>query len=331
VTGPLEELGESNLPPGEHVGPEGAADAGGEVLGVRLYPEWDYQIEDYKDDWCRVIEERLPEGSSVFADETLARHGTLVNGLKRQFQRIRREELEKLRRQAEGDELDLEALTEALIERRSGHPPSERLYIKRQKQLRDVAVAFLVDLSSSTHQSVQGGARTILDIEKESLLLMAEALESLGDPYAIYGFSGYGRQKVSFYVAREFGEPYTRQVRDRVGGMTGRLENRDGAAIRHAVRKLMAQPARVRLLFLLSDGRPLDCGCRQYVERYAQEDTRMALREARMQGVHPFCITVDRFAQRYLSRMYGQVHYTIIDQVTALPGRLPVIYRRLTT
>ncbi len=132
-------------------------------------------------------------------------------------------------------------------------------------------------------------------------------------------------------MAKEFEERYSQAVRQRIGAMSGRLENRDGTAIRHTVRKLLAQPARVRLLILLSDGRPLDCGCRQYFERYAQEDTRMALREARRQHIHPFCITVDRQAQRYLSRMYGQVQYTIIDQVSALPHRLPNIYRRLTT
>jgi len=315
-------------------GPVAAAERENRPRGVKaisLYPEWDWHIEDYKDDWCRVVEEGLPEGSSAFARDTLEDFGPIVGRLKRQFQRIRREEFEKLRRQPEGDELDLEALIAAVVDRKGGHPPSDRVYIRRQKQVRDVAVAFLVDMSSSTQQVVQSSGKTILDIEKESLLLMAEALESLGDAYAIYGFSGYGRQRVSFYVAKEFAERYTTSVRRRIAGMSGRLENRDGAAIRHTTQRLLKQPARVRLLILLSDGRPLDCGCRQYFERYAQEDTRIALREARRQGIHPFCITVDRQAQRYLSQMYHQVQFTIIDQVSALPHRLPNIYRRLTT
>lgn len=295
------------------------------------YPEWDWQIQDYKERWTQVIEEGLSEASDQFATETMLTHGALVKNLRRQFQRLRREEFQKFRRQLDGDEVDVDAAVEALIERHAGHPPPERLYVQRRKQGRDVAVAFLVDMSSSTQQVVQSSGKTILDIEKESLLLMSEALESLGDAYAIYGFSGYGRGRVSFYVAKEFEENSTSLTKRRISAMSGRLENRDGAAIRHAVRKLLAWPARVRLLILLSDGRPLDCGCRQYFERYAQEDTRMALREAQQAQIHPFCITVDRQAQRYLSQMYGQVQYTIIDQVSALPHRLPLIYRRLTT
>lgn len=329
---PLEGRGE----PGEALGPLPERPAGSRGTpsdtGARFfYPEWDHHIEDYKDHWCQVVEEGLPEGSRTFADDALSTHGALVKSLRRQFQHIRREEFQKLRRQMDGDEIDVEAAVEALIDRKGRRPPSDRVYIQRHKQVRDVAVAFLVDMSSSTQQVVQASGRTILDVEKESLLLMAEALDSLGDAYAIYGFSGYGRGRVSFYVAKDFEESSSSAVKSRISGMSGRLENRDGAAIRHAVHKLQAWPAKVRLLILLSDGRPLDCGCRQYFERYAQEDTRMALLEARHAQVHPFCITVDRQAQRYLSRMYGQVHYTIIDQVSALPYRLPNIYRRLTT
>lgn len=332
----VEELGlESNPVPQEGRSLEGPrATALKQVSteqGQLFYPEWDCHIDDYKDRWCQVIEERLPEHSAAFAQETLATHGAVIKQLRRQFQRIRREEFVKLRRRLEGDEVDIEAAVEAIIERKGHRPPDERLYIQRQKQARDVAVAFLVDMSSSTQQVIHANGRSILDTEKESLLLMAEALESLGDAYAIYGFSGYGRGRVSFYVAKDFQEPYGELVQRRISGMSGRLENRDGAAIRHAVSKLVAWPARVRLLILLSDGRPLDCGCRQYFERYAQEDTRMALREAQRLQVHPFCITVDRQAQRYLSHMYSQVQFTIIDQVSALPFRLPGIYRRLTT
>ena len=108
------------------------------------------------------------------------------------------------------------------------------------------------------------------------------------------------------------------------------MENRDGAAIRHATKKLSEWPARVKLLVLLSDGKPLDCGCDHYSDFYAQEDTRVALTEARSVGIHPFCITVDPHGQDYLARMYGEHGYTVIDRVEALPDRLPRIYRRLT-
>ena len=99
-----------------------------------------------------------------------------------------------------------------------------------------------------------------------------------------------------------------------------RQQNRDGAAIRHAVATLRQQDAKTRLLVLLSDGRPLDG---EYKDEYALEDTKAALREARREGIHPFCVTIDRNADGYVRRMYGDVKYTVIDRVESLPIRLP--------
>ncbi|MFO0731234.1 MAG: VWA domain-containing protein [Nitrospiraceae bacterium] len=104
-------------------------------------------------------------------------------------------------------------------------------------------------------------------------------------------------------------------------------QNRDGAAIRHAAHKLLARQARTRLLIVLSDGRPLDDG---YKDEYSLEDTRMALREARAQGIEPVCITVDREADPYVRRMYGDVRFVVIDRLEGLPEKLPRIYHRLT-
>ena len=59
--------------------------------------------------------------------------------------------------------------------------------------------------------------------------------------------------------------------------------------------------------------------------------TKAALREARQRGVHPFCITIDREADGYVRRMYGDVQFAVIDHLEALPRRLPRIYQRLTT
>ena len=78
----------------------------------------------------------------------------------------------------------------------------------------------------------------------------------------------------------------------------------------------------------MSDGRPLDG---EYKDEYALEDTKSALSEARRAGVHPFCVTIDREADGYLRRMYGQVEYTVIDRVETLPAKLPKIYQRLAT
>src|SRR5262249_14604498 len=113
-----------------------------------------------------------------------------------------------------------------------------------------------------------------------------------------------------------------------LSGLARMQQNRDGAAIRHVTAKLLAREARTRLLVLISDGRPLDDG---YKDEYSLEDTKVALREARQRGVHPFCITIDREAGGYVRKMYGDVQFVVIDHLEALPMRLPQIYQRLTT
>jgi nitric oxide reductase NorD protein len=304
-----------------------------DVAGVRVarYPEWDEQIGDYRPRWCSVWERRASGDASAFVESVLDEHGPMVRRLRREFQMLRPAGMGRERRAREGDELDLDALVEDLVDRRAGLPSDERIYLRRHLKQRDVAVAFLVDLSASTRELVGQSGKSVIEVEKESLVMMSEALEALGDRYAIFGFSGRGRQMVTFDVFKDFDEPLDHSTRGRIGAMNYRMENRDGAAIRHATGRLLAVDARTRLLILLSDGKPLDCGCDLYQGSYAQADTVMALREAMEQRVHPFCITVDPSGEDYLREMYGEVRYAVIDSVAALPERLPAIYRRLTT
>jgi nitric oxide reductase activation protein len=248
--------------------------------------------------------------------------------LRRYFQSLRPEAFRKLKRQIAGDDLDLDAVIEARTELRSGQVPSDTLYIKNEKRLRDVAVAFLVDVSGSTSRQIPSSRRRVIEVEQEALILMAEALQAVGDPFAIYGFSGDSKDRVEFYIIKDFSDPLNSSIHERIGAMRSLNQNRDGTAIRHALAKLEQQAARTRLLILLSDGKPLDTG---YSGAYSLQDTKMALREARMRGVHPYCITIDQEASRYVTEMYGDVSYTIIDQVATLPEKLPRIYRRLTT
>ena len=160
-------------------------------------------------------------------------------------------------------------------------------------------------------------------------MLMSEALEAVGDVYSMQGFTSEGRRNVKFYVIKDFTEGYSAEVERRIGGISYQNNTRLGAAIRHATTRLARQDARTKLMIVLSDGRPYD---HDYGDnRYAREDTRMALRQARIEGITPFCITIDRESEDQLRDMYGEVGYTIIDDVLSLPERLPGIYSRLTT
>ena len=309
----------------EGEGPQLDNEHTGGMKAIR-YHEWDAAIQDYRMNWCRVVEREASEGSSDFLETTLASQGGTIRLLRRYFESLRPPGLRRIAGQLDGEDLDMDAVIGRVADLAAGFEPSDRIYVRREKRERDVAAAFLVDLSGSTSRQVDQGRR-IIDIEKQGLILLCEALSAIGDQFAVYGYSGQGRQQVDFVIVKAFDESVTGRAGTKLGGMVPLQQNRDGAAIRHAASKLLARQAKTRILVMLSDGRPLDDG---YKEDYALEDTRMALREARAKGIESVCITIDKQADPYLRRMYGDVRYVVIDRVEGLPEKLPRIYHRLT-
>jgi nitric oxide reductase NorD protein len=301
------------------------------------YDEWDRELTDHRLGWCRVVEKRVKHGDRTFVDQTKERHKGVISSIRHQFQLMKPENLTRVANEVDGEEFDLNAVIDYVIDRRADGQQSERIYTKRLRRRRDVAVSFLLDQSSSTARTIgrhplqpyTRPGRRIIEIEKEGLVLMSEALEAVGDVYSINGFTSEGRRNVKFYVVKDFNEKYSDEVKRRIGGINYQNNTRLGAAIRHATARLAKQEARTRLLIVLSDGRPYD---HDYGDaRYAREDTREALRQAKNEGITPFCITIDRESEAELRDLYGEVGYTIIDDVLSLPERLPGIYRRLTT
>jgi len=293
---------------------------------VIRYPEWDHTIQDYRANWCRVVERPVESGSSECVDAALATHRSVIKSLRRFFEGLRPPGFRRVAGQAEGEDPDIDAVVRRAVELRAGLEGDERVYVRREKRERDVATVFLVDVSGSTGRRLENGHR-VIDIEKEGLVLLCEALEAVGDQYGLYAYSGQSRGAVDFLVIKDFEERLGTVTAHRLGGLGPQRQNRDGAAIRHASAKLLAREAKSRMLIVVSDGKPLDG---EYKDEYALEDTKAALREAKARGIKPFCVTIDREADEYLRRMYGDVQFAVIDRVESLPSRLPKLYQRLT-
>ena len=289
--------------------------------GATFYPEWDFRRQHYRKNWCVMREIDVPPVHDGFRRQVLQRYPGLSRQLQRTFEALR-DQNRLQRRQLEGDELDLDALVEALGDAHAGRDMSERLLTQRQRAERDIAVLFLVDMSGSTKGWIN-------DVERESLLLLSEALQTLGDRYAIYGFSGLTRKKCEWYRIKHFTENYGAEVQARISGIRPCDYTRMGFAVRHATHLLGEVDARRRLLIVISDGKPDDY-TDKYRGRYGIEDSRRALLEALRAGVRPFCITVDKEARDYLPHLYGAAHYTVVDDVARLPYKVADIYRKLT-
>ena len=286
-----------------------------------LLPEWDHSIQRYRGDWCRVFLRETPGGDLGFTARTLARHGGLVKQLRRTFEALRESDATH-KREPFGDDVDLDAAVESFISMRRGEEPNPRVYLRHTKTARNVAVSFLVDVSGST-------SGWINETEKEALVLLCESLETLGDRYAIYGFSGRTRERCDIFAVKSFAESYNDEVKRRIAGMAPQDYTRMGAAIRFARGELLRTEARTRIMITLSDGRPDDRD--GYRGRYGIEDTRRALFETRFQGIHPYCITIDAEAADYLPYMYGRANFSIVDRVEKLPFQVSDVYRRITS
>lgn len=289
--------------------------------GARFYNEWDFRRQSYRKNWCVMRELTVEPKVDDFVQETRTKYARHLLGLRKTFEALRGED-KWLKKEPYGDEVDIDALVEAYADAQRGLEISDRLFVRLDRVERNIAVMFMVDMSGSTRGWINKA-------ERESLLLLCEALETLGDRYAIYGFSGMTRKRCETYRIKGFDDAYGEEIRGRIAGIEAKDYTRMGVAIRHLTEILSQVEAKTRILITLSDGKPDDYSD-EYRSEYGIEDTRRALIEAKRSGTHPFCITIDKEGQDYLPRMYGAVDYTIVDEVEKLPYKVSEIYRRLT-
>lgn len=328
------------------------------------YDEWDYLQRKYLTHWCRVFEEPLLGGDD---EETTALMQAIKNYqpiVQKQLEQIRPTGLQRVTRVQDGDELDLNAIIEARQDLRAGHSPDERFYSRKERMHRDVCAIFLVDLSASTDDPIDPPEptdwskydddgvnlrdpwddpdedeltddqpkRKIIDIQREAMVVMASSLDALGDSYGIYGFSGYGKDCVELFVAKEPDQRFSQKTLHAIAAMKPKRSTRMGPAIRHATHKLTQAGHAMKVLIVISDGFPQDSdyGPERGNHEYGLQDTAKALQEAQQKGVESFCVTVDRSGQDYLKRMCPDARYLVIEEMEDLPDQLSKVYAALT-
>lgn len=292
------------------------------LTGEYTYPEWDYRSAAYLPDHCRVL--AAPASDDAIVPEADADTKSLIRRVRRQFE-VLRPRHEMLRAQIDGADLDLDAVVRARTDLAAGGPGSDRVHLMSRPQAHDLAVTILVDVSLSTDAWFDN--RRVLDVEKEALMVLAHGLAACGDSHSILTFTSRRRSWVRVETVKDFGEPMSGKVEARIAALKPGFYTRIGPAIRHAAKGLREQPNRRKLLLLLTDGKPNDVD--HYEGRFALEDSRRAVIEARRSGVSVFGVTVDREAQSYVPAIFGQSGYAIVGNIGRLPAALPAIYRGL--
>ena len=292
------------------------------------YDEWDYQIQLDRPAWVTLFERAAPRGDAAVIDALLAEHKPVVSRLKYLIESMVPQGLKRIRRQEEGDEIDLNAAVSSFIDLRMGYQPDPRIMTRYKRSERDVCVLVLLDLSESSNDTVRGQDFTVIELTRAATVLMADALSRVGDAFAIHGFCSNGRDDVHYYRMKNFDEPYEKEAKARLAGLSGSYSTRMGAAIRHASSLLAQRSERKKLIFVVTDGEPADNDVRD--PQYLRADTKKAVEQAGRLGVNCYALSLDPYADQYVSSIFGAGRFTVLDHVERLPEKLPMLYLGLT-
>ncbi|MEY4507604.1 MAG: hypothetical protein RL297_2182 [Pseudomonadota bacterium] len=298
------------------------------VLPPVHYSEWDHMIQLERPAWATVQERRPKAGDPTLIDGILSEHRRLIGRMKFILDAMQPQGVQRIRKLEDGDEIDLNAALASVIEMRMGRQPDPRIMMRSVRKTRDISVLVLLDLSHSTNDKVPGQEHTVLDLTRSACALLADAIQKVGDPFAIHGFCSDGRHDVNYWRFKDFDQPYDELAKARLAGMQGQLSTRMGAAIRHATAALKAQRSSKKLLLVITDGEPADVDVRD--PQYLRHDTKKAVEAAARNGVTTYCMSLDPRADQYVSRIFGERHYLVVDKVERLPEKLPVLYAGLT-
>lgn len=293
-----------------------------------MYSEWNYRSQTLDPGWVTLRELETQPGEMQVIDKIVADHRHLVTRMRKLLQGIRDGAVHRIRKLEEGDEIDINAAIRAQIDLRLGVQPDARIMMRLTRKNRDISALLLMDFSGSMTNKIQGQEHTALELTQQVGVLFAEAVKTVGDPFAIHGFSSASRHNVEYYRLKDFDENYDDAPKTRLAGMASQLGTRMGAAIRHAAHHLNQQKSEKKLLIVISDGAPSDVDVTDH--HYLLADAKRAVDDAARNGIHTYCINFDPAADFYVTRIFGARNYMVVDHVRHLPEKILMLYAALT-
>jgi len=324
----------TELFPYENIGDESNGKSFNELEGKEPisdpfhYSEWDYQIQLERPAWATVLEKRAKQGDVQLINDITAEYKREIHRMKFLLDAMQPQGVQRIRKLEDGDEIDINAAIQSFIDIRLGNQPDPRIMMRSVRKTRDFSILVLLDLSESTNEIVQGQEYSVLDLTRRACVLLSDAISKVGDPFAIHGFCSDGRHDVEYTRFKDFDQHWDDEPKAKLAGMTGQLSTRMGTAIRHAGHHLQLQRSAKKLLIVITDGEPADIDVRD--PQYLRMDTKKAVEEVAKIGVTTYCMSLDPRADNYVSRIFGQNNYMVVDHVQRLPEKLPMLYAGLT-
>ncbi|TGK36690.1 nitric oxide reductase activation protein NorD [Leptospira andrefontaineae] len=287
------------------------------------YDEWDFKKRKYRKDHCKVFPKKFPDNNHGFAQKIFQENYSVLNSLRSRMNRFFNLKT-SLKRQAYGEDLDLDAALHYFSDLHCGQTPAENVYLSDRKRLREVSILLLADMSLSTDSYVDN--QRILDVEKASLVLFGQICSEFGDRFRIDSFYSNTRNHCDYSNIKSFDEPWERS-RDKIGLMEAKGYTRIGPAIRHSLSLIQKEKSQKRWILLLTDGKPNDYD--RYEGKYGIEDVKKAIQECERSNVGVFALAIDKSAKQYLPAMLGKESYRILPNPKELPEALTDFFIKL--
>ncbi len=288
-----------------------------------VYPEWDFAKRTYKYNFCKVFPVLSKESRPDYYRKTMEHNRSVLLKLRKIFARLNND-YEQIRRQTNGEHIDIDAVTDMFADIKARHTPDDKVYLTKRKRKKELSLLFLLDLSLSSDGYAKGNR--IIDIEKQVSILFGEVLSEYMVDFQIDGFYSKTRNNTTYITLKSFDEPW-QKARMKIGSVQPQGYTRIGPALRHASSLLQKRNMRKKWLILLSDGKPNDYD--RYEGKYGIMDIKQALREMEGKGINNYAVAIEEHAKYYLPQMFGNNHYNILSSPVEMINSLTKLYKRI--
>ncbi len=287
------------------------------------YDEWDYSKRAYKENFCKVYPKTLLKTDVSYYKNTILKNNSTLIGLRKMLTTVNNK-YQQQRRQTQGEEFDLDAITDLYVDVNAGHTPSEKIYISKRKKEKDLSILLLLDISLSSDGYAAGNR--VIDVEKQVSILFGEILDEFNIDFSIDCFYSKTRNHSTYVTIKDFDDDWSR-AKFRVGAVEPSGYTRIGAALRHSGAMLDKRNTKNKWVILISDGKPNDYD--KYEGKYGINDVKQALRELNERQINSYALAVEAQAKYYLPQMFGQNHYQILTTPVELLESLVKLYEKI--
>ena len=288
-----------------------------------LYNEWDFSKRIYKENFCKVYPKSQQKTDSNYYKNTITKNASTLMGLRKMLTNVNNK-MQQQKRQTQGDEFDIDAITDLYIDVHSKRTPSEKIYISNRKKEKDLSILILLDISLSSDGYADGNR--VIDVEKEVSILFGEMLNEFNIDFSIDSFYSKTRNFSTYLTLKDFDESWN-VAKHKIGAVEPNGYTRIGAALRHAGARLDSRKTKNKWVILISDGKPNDYD--KYEGKYGINDVKQALRELNGRNINSYALAIEAQAKYYLPQMFGQNHYQILTTPVELLNSLVKLYEKI--